>query len=427
MTYSLLLIGTGEGGGRIAQAFLPLGYTVCAINTAQGDLDGLTELDSAQKLLLKISQGGTGKNPLLVKEALTVPAQRTALRSFIEQQIQNHPSPDLLYVLICVGGGGGSGSGLANVVLETVLEFNVPVGMIYTLPGRVEDVVAKNNALGTFRDIYNSKAVNAAVSPLILVDNDYIMDRQGIPLKDFYTLSNQKIAQVIHQFNSFASLPSKYLSAVDTLDLGRLLGLGGVCSFGRMRITNPVDLEAVKAMLSSGLFVQGVNIQSAKGAAVIVQAPEWILSDQLISNCVNFLFEEVARIIGGGIIFRGVYEDPQAKSLEVSVVFNGMTFPQDRFNEMWEDIRVGRTALKEKQTRFDHMSYDVQDDLMPSQTFQKVVQGTKSVWVTCTNCLINPLTKLSRNEYNGRGPMAFTKGQRCPQCAGRGKFERSVS
>ena len=420
MTFSFMVVGIGEGGGRIAQAFQEFDYKTLAINTAQSDLDGL-DIPPEHKLLLKISQGGTGKNPLLVKEALTKNDHRTALKNFIEQQIRSHPHRELLYVLLCVGGGGGSGSGLANTVLDMMLEFNVPVGMIYTLPSREEDVVTKTNAVSTFQEIYNQKAINGAVSPLIIVDND-CMDRQGIPIKDFYVLANTKIAQSLHQFNSFSQLPSKYFSAVDTLDFGRLLGLGGVCSFGKMRIVDPTDFGLIKEMMSS-LFVQGVNIQSAKGAAVIVQAPEYILKDQLISDCINFLFQETINTVGGGLVFRGVYEDNQSKNLDVFLVFNGMTFPQDRFNQIWEDIRAGHASVKRKEKRIDQITYEVEDNLMSTQIFQRIQKPvvTPVKMVPCNNCRLNAF-KTSSHIYNGTGPSPFSSGM-CPRCRGRGVVE----
>ncbi|MBI4151354.1 hypothetical protein HY496_00145 [Candidatus Woesearchaeota archaeon] len=425
MTFRLLCVGVGEGGGRLAQAFEPFGYTTAAINTNKEDLDGLEDIPQSQKLLLKISQGGTGKDPLLVKEKLLDVAHRTVLRNFLEQLIKSQPDPALVYVLLCVGGGGGSGSGLSSTVLDIVLELQVPVGMIYSLPSRDEDVETKKNAISTFQDIYNSKAVNATVSPMILVDNEF-MDRQGIPIRDFYKIVNHKVADTVHQFNSFAALPSKYYSAVDTLDFGRLLGLGGVCGFGKLRIVDPTDFNLIKEMMSHDLFVQGVNIQSAKGAAVIIQAPEFILSDQVMSDCINFLFEEVSRIVQGGLVFRGVYEDNTSKEFSVYLAFNGMTYPQNRFNQMWQDIRQGHAAAESKAKRFDEMTYTVPPTVQDSQTFQKVQQprilgSTKTV--VCDNCKLNPITKL--RVYNGFGPTYFKFGS-CPRCRGTGKLEMGI-
>lgn len=419
MNYRFLILGAGEGGGRLAFGFKAFGYTVAAVNTAKPDLDGLA-LPDQNKLLLEISQGGTGKDPLVVKNALANPECRQKLTDFVQGFVNAEENKSLLYVLICVGGGGGSGSGLATFVIDTVLEMNVPVGVIYTLPNNDEDVITKSNAVNTFQEIYNTKAVSGAVSPLIIVDNAF-MNKMGIPIKDFYTILNRKIAENIHRFNSFSGLPSKYFSAVDTLDFGRVLSLGGVCSLGKMTVVNTVDFSLVQDLMKESLFVEGINLMSAKGAAVIVSAPEFILSDANVSNCIHFIFEEVARLVGGGIVFRGVYEDPSISTLDVYLIFNGMTFPADRFNRMWADIKAGHASVKRKEKRIDEMTFAIDESLMPTQSFQKIKAQSFRV-VACNNCIINPLTRVSTHRYNGTGSIPFTAG-RCPRCGGRGVYE----
>ena len=122
-------------------------------------------------------------------------------------------------------------------------------------------------------------------------------------------------------------------------------------------------------------------------------------------------------------MFRGVYEDHTNSEFNVYLIFNGMTFPQDRFNRMWQDIRVGRSAVKRKEQRIDEMTFSIEEEVLPSQSFQKIKTPPKSFKVTtCNNCKINHLTKMSMNMYNGTGGMPFTSG-RCPKCGGRGVYE----
>ena len=414
-----MCVGAGEAGGRIAASFQEFGYAAWAINTAKPDLDGLN-IPNEHKFLLNISAGGTGKDPLVVKNALANPLERDRIRQFLALTIAKEADKSLLYFLICIGGGGGSGSGLAEVVIDLVLELNLPVGLVFTLPATEEDIITKTNTVNTFQQIYNTKAINGAVSPVIIIDNAY-MNKMKIPIKDFYYIVNRRVVENIHMFNSFSAQPSKYFSAVDTLDFGRLLSLGGICGLGKMNIVDPLDLNKVKEKLHESLFVQGVNIMSAKGAAVIINAAEFMLSNEHISNCIRFIFEEVSNIVSGGLVFRGVYENLSAREFEVYVMFNGMTYPQDRFNTIWEDIRKGHSTVKKKERRIDEMSFDIDESLMQTQSFQKIKrQPIKTI--SCNNCRINPMTKVSMNIWNGEGPMEFHSGY-CPKCGGAGIYE----
>jgi hypothetical protein len=41
----------------------------------------------------------------------------------------------------------------------------------------------------------------------------------------------------------------------------------------------------------------------------------------------------------------------------------------------------------------------------------------------CTNCVLNPLSKVSANIYSAGGPIPFPTGSQCPYCLGRGWIE----
>ncbi len=65
----MAVIGSGEGGGRIADAFAKLGYRAGAINTAGVDLEGLKAIPITNRLHIKID--------ILVLIERTVIARRT--------------------------------------------------------------------------------------------------------------------------------------------------------------------------------------------------------------------------------------------------------------------------------------------------------------------------------------------------------------
>lgn len=80
---NLLSIGVGEGGGRLAMAMSDTGANVGAINTAASDLAGLNLISDTKKLLVEISEGGSGKDPLFVKDALKSGDHKDKIFKFI--------------------------------------------------------------------------------------------------------------------------------------------------------------------------------------------------------------------------------------------------------------------------------------------------------------------------------------------------------
>ncbi len=104
LTYAI--IGSGQGGGRIAKAFYDLGYKkTVAINTATSDL-ALLELPEKHKFHLDcFGQQGAGKNQERSREAFENRGQEifNKLREIFGNNIDR--------ILICVGASGGTGGG----------------------------------------------------------------------------------------------------------------------------------------------------------------------------------------------------------------------------------------------------------------------------------------------------------------------------
>ena len=64
------VIGAGEGGGRIADAFARLGYQAGAINTAQVDLNGLRTIPTSNHFKVGKGLGGAGLGLLTTKKII---------------------------------------------------------------------------------------------------------------------------------------------------------------------------------------------------------------------------------------------------------------------------------------------------------------------------------------------------------------------
>lgn len=498
MSFNIAGIGVGEGGGRLAMAMVESGANISCINTNKGDLAGLTKIPESKKLLLEISGGGSGKEPTFVRDAMKSPELRNQVVEFIKRMLDNTPiftncsscgskeklrdteavgemhicsacgksfgitqivheeavKHDYLFLFACLG--GGSGSGLINEVVAICHQkFNLPIAVICTLPDDSEDTTTKINAVAVFKELYNNYAVSGIVSPLILVDNQKMMELYNhLPIGKMYPTINNSIAGIIDKFNSFSNQTSEYMSTIDTMDTARLWSLGGCCAMGKFIVGNskkpsnstqvvvphPLDLDMVEEALQACNFVDGFDLTSAKGVGIIAVGPEHYMQDENISKCIRYAFGKAKEVIGDGLVFRGQYTSLDADCLEFYVFFNGLKYPEARFERLWNDIKEGKTISARKRERIDEVPYDISIEPGTSgNNFAKVranvnapavkeeptildtvVEKPVLVKRTCTNCYIDPVTKKSMGVYNKRGPAPFS-GKVCPICKGEGK------
>jgi cell division GTPase FtsZ len=491
---NIMGIGIGEGGGRIAQSMIDCGVSICAINSNAGDLAGLGSVPENKKLLLKISDGGSGKDPQFVKDSLKSPEYRDQIVSFIKKQLISTPifsyctnchaknklkdsesigmsrectecgshfgiteifkeenlKHDYIFLFACLG--GGSGSGLIEDIAEICHEnFDTPIGAIVTIPTDDEDSITKRNAVSIFKEMYDKYAVPGIISPFMLVDNQKMVEMYNLPIGSMYSTINHAITRSIYNFNSFSNKTSKYMSTVDTMDTARLWSLGGCCTIGKftigktnskaneyvLNVPNPSqdNYGMIDDYLRQCTFVDGFDLSSAKGVGIIAVAPEHYMSDVNISKAIKFTFAQVKDIIGDGLIMRGQYEDASLDCLEFYVFYNGLSYPKERFNRLWNDIKEGMAIEQRKRDRVEDIPYDISLSSPNEGNFRKlkdlkldkpqvveVTQKIKPEYMKkkCDNCLQDPTTKLSLGIYKKGGPMPFS-GKICPRCKGTGR------
>lgn len=493
MSFSIAGIGVGEGGGRLAMAMAKIGFNIGAINTNAGDLRGLTDISENKKLLLSISDGGSGKDPNFVKEALKNPEQRRKITNFIASILKSTPlfticphcssedkikdtqaisdehvcsvcnrafnikqvmhreevKHNYLFLFACLGGGSGSGL-LSDVIDICYTNFNLPVAVICTLPSDNEDTISKINAISVFKELYNKYALPGIVSPFILVDNQKMMEMYNLPLGSMYSTINNSVADIIKTFNDFTSRTSSAGKTLDVTDAARLWAEGGCCALGKFTVGNRMfkknkheitvesfnDYALIEEAMAACSFVDGFDLSSATGVGVIVVAPNYLLDTEEASNCIKFVYGRVKEIIGDGTIYNVQYDSPESDCIEFYLIYNGLKYPEERFQRMWEDVKAGKAITDRKKNRIDGISYDIGleaasggrnfhriqelsiNDQQPEVNDKRLKPKPKTK--ICSNCIIDPFTKKSMGKYNGRGPAPFT-GRICPICQGSGK------
>ncbi len=418
MSFNCLAIGCGEGGGRIAMSMVDIDANVGVINTNAGDLKGLTKIPEYKKLLVDISGGGSGKDPVFVKHAMQNPELRNKVLSFVKgllnstpvftlcsecgakekikdteaigdyhtcltckknfgiKEIQHEPTVkhDYIFLFACLG--GGSGSGLIGEIVDicaTSPEINIPVSVICTLPDDSEDTTTKQNAISIFKELYNKYATKEIISPLILIDNQKMQEMFSLPIGSMYSTINSSVTTLIDKFNKFSNQTSQYMSTIDTMDTARLWSLGGCCSIGKfivgkstkkenigqLAIPHPLALEELGEAMEQCTFVDGFNLSTAKGIGIIAVAPDHFLQDENVSKCIRYAFGKAKEIIGDGLVFRGQYTDHNTDCLEFYIFFNGLMYPEERFARMWQDIKDGKTISDRKRNRIEEVPYDI--------------------------------------------------------------------
>jgi cell division GTPase FtsZ len=348
---NMLIIGAGEAGGRIACEFSLQGFpNVIAINTAKADLDGL-ELSDDNKFLIPVTKGaGAGKDPNVV---------RNAIDSFYEDVLKfiRSKAAGAEYVLVCIGGGGGTGGGLGIVMAQIVSEIGLPVGVIYTIPRSNEGTLVFVNALDNLKEIHQN-AQDAAISPMIVVDNNKLVKEFNPTASNFWGPLNSAIVRVVRKFNEYSVQPSKFISALDRQDLKRLLSTGGVCAIGELEISAEYSEEQLMTQIAEHFFMDGFDLSTSTACGVIVTGTSATLGTSSSAKCIETIFDKISQLLGGGMFFKGVYEDGDTKFLKIYVIFNGLALPSEQIDEMMKSIRTGYQKIKTQQNRLDGVHVD---------------------------------------------------------------------
>ena len=337
----IALLGAGQGGSRVAEAFYKLGYTkTVVVNTAQHDLKYIN-IPEAQKLHIGSAAQGAGKN----MEAGRAAAEES------DQEIYN-----LLQkvfgkterILVTVGAGGGSGAGSCQTLVGLAKRYLTyvgyedaasRVGVIAALPtaGEAASPRVANNASSLVTELCDM-ADDEEISPLIIVDNDKIKKLYpGMTVKQFWPTVNGTIAGLFHTFNAITSQESGYTS-FDPADYGSILSTPGCMILG---VTAVKDWEtgtgissALKSNLMKTLLAGGFDLTTAQAVGTVVIGGGDIFETATgLMDSIEYGFDTVATITGNAIVHRGIYEAGQGK-LRVYTIMGGLTRPQKRIDEL---------------------------------------------------------------------------------------------
>ncbi len=291
-------VGVGGGGGKLAKAFLDIGFNrTILVNTTEKDQpDGI----DPNNFLLIPGSDGVGKDVDLGKKILS--ENSTLVEDAVRARLG---SPDWIFVL--AGGGGGTGS--ASYVLHDSLQRHLKtVGAT----GKVVYIVSKPSAQellnSTITRNYENLLSDISNSPHIVVDNERQLQllRNKVGMLNLYPVANKNFAKLLAQCFKLAATHSD-VQTFDSKDLEKCLSTPGRMIVGStvIRDTDRRDLGA--AVLSGCISASpcpGPDAHTSTGALLLV-ANSQMASDPKVSKNLEAAFSYV----GGrtDTLFSGVY------------------------------------------------------------------------------------------------------------------------
>ena len=308
-------VGVGGGGGKLAKAFLDLGFNkTLLVNTTDKDQPG--GLDTNHFLQVP-GADGVGKDVNLGKKILK---ENSAL---VEDALRSRFGK-LDWLFVFAGGGGGTGSACHSLhgAFERYLKS-------YESEGSVVYVVTKPSAQEllnpAIKENYESVLSDVSHHPYIVIDNERQLQllRGKVGMLNMYPAANGQFAKLVHQVLKLASQSSD-ISAFDSNDLERCLRTPGRIFMGSTIVKDTSGRD-----LGSTVFqgcIRGSACPAPTGnpetGVLLLLVTSAMASDPDVSN----KLEAATTYVGGrtNTLFSGVYLNDRIPGLIALTMFGGM-------------------------------------------------------------------------------------------------------
>lgn len=342
---ALGVVGSGQAGSRLAEAFYKLGYDSVVINTAMQDLKFI-DIPDSNKLLLEYGLGGAAKEIEIGRAAAE--GHRGEILQLVNEKLQSAQVN-----VLCLSLGGGSGAGSCETLVDVLASQGKPLVVMTVLPMDTEDAQTKANALETLAKLAKLTQTRK-VNNLIVVDNAKIEAiYQDISQVDFYGVANKAIVEPIDVFNSLSSMPSS-VKGLDPMEWGKLFTDGeGLTVYGELTIDNFAEdtaiAEAVVNNLNGNLLAGGFDLKQSRYVGVIIAANKdtWAkIPSSSITYAMAMVNDQCGTPKG---VFKGIYTietpDPVVK---VYSMFSGLGLPESRVTQLKKDAQEHMQTVKGK-------------------------------------------------------------------------------
>ena len=211
-------IGVGGGGGKLAKAFLDLGFNkTILVNTTQKDAP--SGLDAGHFVLVP-GADGVGKDIKLGKRVL----QENS--AFVEDAVRTRLG-QLDWLFVCAGGGGGTGSAAYELhgSLSRYLSSIEATGKVVYI---VSKPTAQEMLNPTISNNYKSLVQDLKDTPHIIIDNEKQLQllRGKVGMMNMFPAANRNFAKLLSQVLKLADEHTD-IQTFDTKDLERCLSTDG--------------------------------------------------------------------------------------------------------------------------------------------------------------------------------------------------------
>ena len=339
------VVGSGQAGSRLAEAFFKLGYDAVAINTAIQDLKHI-DIPDSNKLLLEYGLGGAAKEVEIGKAAAE------SHRAEISQLFHEKLGQAQVNVL-CLSLGGGSGAGSCETIVDLLSAQGKPLVVMTVLPMDNEDAQTKHNALETLSKLAKMTQTKK-VNNLIVVDNTKIETiYHNVSQMDFYSIANKAIVETVDVFNTLSSMPSS-VKSLDPMEWAKLFTDGeGLTVYGELTVANFTEdtaiAEAVLNNLNGNLLAGGFDLKQARYVGVLVTANKAVW-DQIPGSSINYAMAMINEQCGTPKgVFKGIYtvESPEPV-VKVYSMFSGLGLPDSRIAQLKKEAQEHMQTVKSK-------------------------------------------------------------------------------
>lgn len=339
------IVGSGQGGSRLAETFYKLGYDAVCINTASQDLKFI-DIPESNKLLLDHGLGGAAKDLEIGKQAAE--KYRDQIKELVGTQLA-----DAQIFILTLSLGGGSGAGSCETLVDILNATGKPVCVITVLPMDSEGAQTKSNALQTLSKL-SKFAQTKKISNLIVVDNAKIEAvYHDVGQMDFFSIANKAIVEPIDFFNTVSSMPSAS-KPLDPTEFAKLLIDGeGLTVYGTIKVFNYQEEDAIAESvienLNGNLLAACFDLKQSRyvGVIVVANAEVW---KKVTAASVNYALHLVEDQCGHpNEVFKGLYViDTPEDCVMIYSMFSGLGLPSQRVEQLKKDTAQLGVATKSK-------------------------------------------------------------------------------
>jgi cell division GTPase FtsZ len=295
---SVGFIGVGGGGGKMAKAFIDMGFTqTLVVNTT--DKDQPTGLEADHFLLIP-GADGVGKNVELGRQILS---NNSAL---VEDHLRSKVGRvDWLFVL--AGGGGGTGSSchsLDSALQRYLKSVSASGNVVYV----VTAPTAQELLNPTIKKNYEALLSDVSGSSHVVIDNERQLQllRGKVGMLGLYPTANKNFAKLIAQVLKLSS-ESSPIQTFDSKDLEACLSTKGRLFLGTTVVKDPSDSNLGSMIYQNCMTKSPCPAPSGKikTGVLLLVVTEAMASDPAIST----QLEAAISYVGGrtDALFSGVY------------------------------------------------------------------------------------------------------------------------